>query len=503
MSDLLLISPIILTAVTGLFLMVLDLTSGNDGPKGWLGYVTAVGFAIAGLAAWQLWSGAPQLELPYLARVLKFDNYGMFFGELIVFAGSAAALLYVDYLPEQDIDRGEHYALLAFSVTGALILVTAVEFVTMFLGLEIMSLALYVMAAGKPKSALSVEAGIKYFVLGGLASAFFLFGVALYYGATGTLELTSAMPKSLNWANLGDGLPFGAFALLITGLGFKIAAVPFHMWTPDVYEGSPTPVTTFMAGAVKAAAFAVMGRVVLTAFASTGSGPLFESVGALLLAMSVITMVVGNLFGIVQDNVKRILAYSSISHAGYLLMGMWAMGPGGLLNDGVPFYMMTYVVATVGAFGVLALLGGKSEEDMSLNKIAGIGHRKPLLSVIMLLSVLSLAGIPPMAGFMGKFNLFKQILAVDPEGNVVWVIVAVANSLVALYYYLRIVVYMYFREPDGEPATPIKSSSGMFALVVVALVILFVGILPGRFIKASKIASAGAIVGPRTAEIIR
>ena len=338
-------------------------------------------------------------------------------------------------------------------------------------------------------------------MLGGVASAFLLMGMAFLYGATGKLNLVDIARFLANHPEGADPLLVqGAMILLVVAMAFKVAAVPFHFWTPDVYEGAPTPVTAFMAGAVKAAAFAVLARLVLTlarapAFQGTAFSP-----ADLLLGLAVVSMVVGNLLGIVQTNVKRILAYSSIAHAGYLLLGVWAtqasVSETGVqtLNDSVPFYLLAYAVSTVGAFGVLALLGRSGEEDMSLSRIAGLGRRHPVLGVALLVAVLSLAGLPPLGGFMAKFNLFRQVLAADPAGNLPWVILAVVMSVVGLYYYLRIVLYAFFREPEGQPVVAISSAAGSVALAVTVALALFLGIAPAKFLDASRMASQATVL---------
>ncbi len=493
MKDLFTLAPVWGSALVGLLALVLDLLAPRRGPRGFLGYVVAAGLAAIGVCAALLWSAGAPLEAPFLHDILRLDAYVAFFAVLIAFAGAATALFSVHHLPEHGAEHGEFYVLLAFSVTGALCMVAANDLPTLFLGLEVMSLAVYVLCASKKSSPFATEAGMKYFVLGGFASAFLLLGIAFLYGATGSLNL-EGVARALSAGTSEGGVTFAQVALLLflVALGFKVAAVPFHMWTPDVYEGAPTPVTLFMAGAVKAAGFAVFGRVVLTAFQAPAFASLPVTAPGAFLFLSVATMVVGNVLGIVQDNVKRILAYSSIAHAGYLLLGLYASK--GSVNAGVPFYLLTYVIATVGAFGVLALLGRAGVEDLSLDRVAGLARRHPVLAALLLVALLSLAGIPPFAGFMGKFYLFREVLRADPQANVLWVVVAVLNSLVALYYYLRIAVYLYFREPEGEPAHTIASIPGYVAAGVAALLALIVGVFPTRFIAASEEAAARSVL---------
>lgn len=492
MKDLLTLSPILLCATTGILVMIVDLLSGRKGPRGFLGYLTTAGFAVTALFAVTFWKG-DALEAPFLSGILVLDGFAAFFAVLILFSGAGAALFSIHYLPEHGSERGEYYALMSFSVCGALVFLTATDLIALFLGLEVMSLAVYVMAAMKQSSAFSAEAGMKYFILGGLASAFLLFGVAFLYGATGSLNIVEIGRYFLdNDPSANPLFPQLALVLLLTAMGFKVAAVPFHMWTPDVYEGAPTPVTVFMAGAVKAVGFAVLARLLLTIYQSPAFLAMPVAVPDMLLVLAILTMFVGNLLGIVQDNVKRILAYSSIAHAGYLLLGVYAMdgvagSPGAtILNGGVPFYMLTYVVATVGAFGIVSLLGRRGEENMSLDHVAGLGKRHPVLSALLLVCILSLAGIPPLAGFMGKFYLFKEILALDTTGNLPWVIIAVLNSFIAVYYYLRIAVYVYFREPEGEPVTAIRSMPGYLCAGIAAIASIWIGLFPASYIQASE-----------------
>ncbi len=496
MSDVIAISPILVAAATGLIVMALDLLSGREADKGFLGWVTAAGVLLAGALAWTLWPGGREVVAPYLTGMLVLDAYGAFFAVVVSLAGAATAMLSIGHYPEQGMREGDSYPLLAFAVTGALLFIVATDLILLFLGLEIMSLALYVLAAGKQTSLFSMEAGVKYFLLSSLASAFLLFGAAFLYGASGSMDFVAAGAIVRDAGAEDGGLVRIALVMIVTAIGFKIAAVPFHFWTPDVYEGSPTPVTAFMAGAVKAAGFAVLARLLLTVWGTADFSADWTAPGGILLALSVLSMVVGNLLGIVQTNVKRILAYSSIVHAGYALLGVYAVRSvdgAATLSSGVPFYLLTYVVATVGAFGVLALLAAKGHEDMSLDSIAGLGRRNPVLAAMLAVCVLSLAGIPPLAGFMGKFYLFQDVLAVDPSRNLVWVIVALVNSMVALYYYLRIVLYAYFREPEGEVAGTIFSMPGYVAVAAMAALVVGLGIMPGRALDASMAASVVAV----------
>ena len=511
-KDLVLLAPIWLSAVGGLVVLALDLLTPRGVGRRHLAYVSSFFLALSGLWAWKLWSSGPELESVYLQSIFVLDLYGAFFAALVVLAAIGACLFAVGHLESHDMDRGEYYALVVFSTTGALIFLTARDFVTLFLGLEVMSLAAYVLAASKKQSPYSTEAGMKYFVLGGVGSAMLLFGASLLYGSTGSLDVV-AMGTHFLEHDPGRNYLLPQFAMLLLAVAFlfKIAAVPFHMWAPDVYEGSPSPVVVFMAAGIKAVGVAVLGRVMLTVFQNDVFLDFPVSLPGILLVLSILTMTLGNLLGVVQRNVKRILAYSSIAHAGYILLGIYAVvGPndetgGQLLNMGVPFYVLVYAIASMGAFGVVSIVTADGDEDAHLEKFAGLARKRPYLSLLLLASLLSLAGVPPLAGFMGKFVLFKEVLRADPGGNVPFVVIAVLNSLVGLYYYLRIAVYVYFREPASDaPAdaadAPIRTAPGLVFASLLAVLLLHAGVFPAKYIAlSSKVAERSALVSASVA----
>jgi len=508
MSDFYLLSPLWIVTIGGLLILVLDILSKPRASRDFLGYILAVTFMLAFFAVLVQWTKDVSLSSPYVAPILKLDPFAAFFASLVLVSGAASALFAVGHLREHASEYGEFYVLLAFSALGAIVLFVATDLVTAFLGLEIMSLSLYCLAAMKKSSIFSTEAGMKYFVLGGVGSAFFLFGVAFLYGETGSLNIVEmARYFSLKDPAQSYLLPQIGLILVLCGVAFKVASVPFHMWTPDVYEGALTPSVTFMASAVKVSAFALMARFFFTVFQNTAFLSFPVPFPDTVLVLSILSMVVGNVLGIVQKSVKRILAYSSIAHAGYVLLGVYAVQKGDnvSLNDAVPFYLLTYAVASLGAFGIVAILQSKGVEDTSLERFAGLSKKHPFLSMLFLCFLLSLAGIPPFAGFMGKFYLFKEVLAKDTHGNLLWVIIAVLNSLVALFYYLRIAVYMYFKEPDEKGLCAIKTPAGVGSAVVLAMVVLWVGIAPGRFLNASASAAqnAGILVQKRVTEEVK
>jgi len=494
MNDLVLLSPIWLSALTGILVMLIDVMAQRDQKPGYLGYVGAAGLGIAGALAAVLWRDGATLTTPFLKGVFTFGPYSLFFGLVVLMMGVASLLIAPDYLNQQDADQGEFYVLIAFSASGMLVFVAATDLIATFLGLETMSLSIYALAASNRNSAISAEAGMKYFILGGLASGFLLFGVAFLYGITGSTNIVTIGKYFMSNPPLGVAvLPSFAMVMLIIGLGFKVAAVPFHFWTPDVYQGSPTPVTIWMAGAVKAAGFAVLARLLLTMFHSDAFDSLAFNYKNVILILALLTMTYGNIVGIVQTDVKRILAYSSIAHAGYVLLGLYAIGTTGLLDSSVPFYLFTYAVATIVSFGVVTLMGGAMNEDTSLDRFAGFGRRHPLLGLILIISLLSLAGIPPFAGFASKFYLFRDVLQSNMKHNLPVVIFALVNSLIAVYYYLRIIVAAYM-ETEQRDDTSYVSIVSYVTIGAAAVALIVIGIYPSTFIEISRVASTHSML---------
>jgi NADH-quinone oxidoreductase subunit N len=369
------------------------------------------------------------------------DSFSVFFTLLFCSVAAVSVLLSWDYLKRTRIHQTEYYMLLLSATLGMILMAASNDLITVFLGLELMSIALYVMVGFRRGQLESNEAALKYFLLGAFASGFLLYGIALIYGATGTTNLAAMSAFVADSPLRENPLLIVGGLLLLTGFAFKVAAVPFHMWTPDAYEGAPTTVTAFMSAGAKAAGFAALLRVVLHSL-----GGVHEHWTPVLTAVAMLTMTVGNISALLQTSVKRMLAYSSIAHAGYLLVAVVAGGPEGA--SAALFYLAVYSAMNVGAFGVLALLGRGQEERVLVADLAGLGFRQPLLGLAMTVFMLSLGGIPPTAGFMGKVYLFGVALR---AGLVPLVIVGVLNSVVSVFYYLRITVAMYMDEPRGEP----------------------------------------------------
>ena len=395
------------------------------------------------------------------------DTPGLAFNFVILLGTALAVLISYDYLRRSDLDQPEYYPLILFSATGAMIMAGAGDLITLLLGLEIMSLPVYVLAAWRQGARHSEEAGMKYFLLGAFGSAILVYGAALTYGATGSFvyaDIVAALSAS------GFAAPLLATlggALVLAGLSFKAAIAPFHQWAPDVYTGAPTSVTTFMSVVVKTAAFAALIRIAATVYPNLE--PWLMTTLAVLVGL---TLVVGNLAALLQTGVKRMLAYSAVAHAGYLGLAVLA-GPAGL--RAVAWYVAAYTLMNVGAFAVLMQVSDSNDRGDDLERFAGLGKRRPALAFAMTLFMLSLGGIPPLAGFMGKILVFQAAIA---SGYVALAVVGILTSVVALVYYFRVVTYMYFREPEYEPPQH-RSSMAAFAIGLAALGTVLLGLFPG------------------------
>ncbi|MGH0035890.1 MAG: NADH-quinone oxidoreductase subunit N [Myxococcota bacterium] len=391
-----------------------------------------------------------------------------------------SVMLSITYLPVLHINHGEYYALILLSTAGMFVMVTAVDLIAVFMGLELMSVPIYALAGFDRRKLRSNESGIKYFLIGAFASAILLYGMALLYGATG----------HTGFAGLSAGfdpdsaLAMAGLGLVLVGFTFKIAAVPFHQWTPDVYEGAPTTVTAFMSVTVKLAAFVVLLRFLELAVPGRGA-----SVGDVLWGLSALSMVVGNVMAVIQTNVKRMLAYSSVAHAGYVLVGFVAGTPGA--HSAILFYLLAYVFMNLGAFGVVIALARSGRENERIDDFAGLAQVRPGLAAVMTLFLLALAGIPGTAGFMAKFYLFSS--AVN-AGYVTLAIVGVLSSVVSVYYYLRLPVVMYMREPLGEEVSE-ASTNEVAVLALCAIAVIWLGLLPNQGLVPALDLAARAVAG--------
>lgn len=512
-SVLLAASPLLVVALGALLLMLAEALGrpavalspeaaldAGAGRASELGLASAVVLFVGAVFALSLWLVGPE-SLPgarSLAPFLIVDRYSAFFSFLLCLGAGLSALLGGGYLAEHQVDRGEFFPLLVWSTLGAMALATAGDLLTLFVALETMSLGVYAMV-GLRRTKRSIEASLKYFLLGGFAGAVMLFGAALLYGATGCTDLVG-IGVSLRSMGATGAAPASmtvlvALTFIVSGLAFKVAAVPFHMWTPDAYEGAPTPATAYMAVAVKSAAFAVLLRVLLVAFGDERLGSWGTGWPPVVGALAVATMTVANLVAGRQESVKRMLAYSSIAHAGYVLIGVVATIRSDAAVASVLFYLLAYTVSTVGAFGALILCGSRGKEAVSYEDLAGLGRRHPALALLFSVCLLSLTGIPATAGFLGKLGVF--LAAIDAELYVL-VVIGLVNSFLAAYYYLRVIVFMYMREPapNAPRAVPMRSAQVGVAAALAALLVLWWGLFPlqlGAEVRVTGSAVAAAL----------
>ncbi len=476
-NDLLALAPVALLALGGIALLLTEvfLTTGRRGYQAGLTVAFAVAAGAAALAAGNLG--------PVFRGQATADGFAAFVTVTVCGGLALAAMVGASWLGARDAERGEFYALALFATAGMSLLAMATDLLVAFIAIEVMSLSIYALAAFMRRGRKPAEAAFKYFILGAFSSALLLYGTSLVYGATGT----GGRPGSTLLADVarGAGSPLlvAGLALILAGLAFKVGAVPFHVWTPDVYEGAPTPVTAFMAAGVKAAAFALLARVMMATYAGTAGsadGFFLQLIGTLAL----LTMLVGNLFAVPQRSVKRMLAYSSIAHAGYLLLAVLAAGQPALRADalsGLLFYLASYTVAAIGAFAVLGAVedrgtgpGAEPPGACDVDRLAGLSRRRPLLAFAMAVFMLSLAGVPPTAGFVAKLLVFKSAIA---AGSWALAVAGILTSALGAYYYLRVVVFMYMRPAaEGEPEgifSPLLSVALLIA--VVAVVVLGIG----------------------------
>jgi len=488
--------PLLLVGIGAFALMLVDAFSGDDAELATLSSVVL--FAAALIAASLALRQQPLATPPAgFAAYLAFDRFTQFLNVTICAGAGMSALLAGGYLHEHALERGEFYALLLLSTFGAQVLVSATDLLTVFIGLETMSLGVYCMVAFRRGSPRAAEGGIKYFLLGSFAAAILLFGSALLYGATGHTDFVG-IGDSIRGGQANARLAILGMLMLLTGLLFKVSAVPFHMWTPDAYEGAVTPATTFMSGVVKAAAFAVLVRILLVCFSDSLLDNLGSGWPGVIAPLAAITMVYGNFAASQQTNIKRMLAYSSIAHAGYILVGLTALySPDPAVRQqavsGVLFYLLAYTVSNVLSFGSLIALGSHGKEAVSYEDLAGVGRRHPEAALPFVIGVLSLMGFPPTAGFLGKWYIFSAAIAAGKP--LLWlVILGVLTSVVGAYYYLRVIVFMYMKAPEpGAPiAVPMRSGYVVAALVVSGYFVLRMGITPEPYIELA-LAAAGKI----------
>ena len=427
-----------------------------------LGILGAAGTSVY-LWSWTTKAGRPTSVLGHMVAA---DHFAVFLRLTLLGVALLAVLLSYQYLEAAGEYRTEYYPLLMFATAGMTLFVSANDLIVVFLALEILSLSLYLMTGFSFRRLASAEAAMKYFLLGAFSSAFFLYGVALAYGATGTTNL-SGIARSLSGVSGGAALALGAAGLLAVGFAFKVAAVPFHMWTPDAYQGAPTCVTAFMSAGTKVAAFGALLRVFMVAFS-----PLTWDWAPFVVVLAAVTMVVGSVLAIAQSDIKRMLAYSSIAHAGFILVGVSAANQTGM--RAAMFYLVAYAVMILGSFGVVMLVSQRGEANLALTSYAGLARRSPPLAVILAFLLLSLAGIPPTAGFIAKVTVFS---AAVQAGHWPLVLIAVISSVIAAFFYIRVIVLMYMQEPEAESSIE-PALVGRFVVAVTAALTLVFGVAP-------------------------
>ena len=465
-----LLMPELVIALTLLIVLVFDLFDAIS--KTVLGWMTIVGAAIAlGVSIQMHHTGLIGVQFN---DMFKVDNFSLFFNIIFLVSTILVALISMSYLDRGDRKQGPYYLLILLATLGMMLMAAGNELIIVFLGLELMSLSLYVLAGYFRESPASSEAGMKYLLLGAFASAFFLYGIALIYGGAGTTSVP-AIAEAITAENKSPLLLAGMF-LLVVGFGFKVAIVPFHQWAPDVYEGAPTTIAAFISAGPKAAGFAAFLRIFMEALPNLQ----VEWSGVLIL-LAMLTMTVGNVIAIAQTNIKRMLAYSSIAHAGYVLIGLAAANDEGISS--AMLYLLVYCVMNIGAFGAVILAKTADGESLMISDYAGLGTRKPLLAMFMSVMLLSLAGFPPTAGFVGKFYIFKAAVG---AGHIWLVIIGAINTAISAFYYLRVVVTMYMREPEEELEFRPYASTLVIGLVIAAIGVLLIGVLPSLMLTPAQ-----------------
>src|SRR4030065_591424 len=463
LPDLSLAMPEIILAVLAMIILLADLVIKR---KETLAFLSIIGIFVSAFYALTGTSGAA------FGNMFISDSYSAFFKLIFFFAAFLTILISVRHIAIEKINFGEYYALILFSTLGMMIMVSTKNLMVLYLGLELMSRAICILSGFIRSDSRSNEAALKYLILGAFSSAFLLYGISIIYGLTGTTDLR-AIAVYINENGLtGNKMLLLSVIFFVVAFGFNIAIAPFHMWTPDVYEGAPTAITAFMSVGPKAAGFAIIGRVFYEAF-----GALYVYWGNMLLPLALITIVIGNVIALSQTNIKRMLAYSSIAHSGYALLGIIAGTPDGLMST--MNYLMIYAFMNIGAFSVVIMLRREGFSGVDIDDYQGLAKKHPITAAAMLVFMFSLTGIPPTAGFFGKFYVFMEAVK---AGYVEIVVIAVIFSAVSAYFYLRIVMYMYMREPKEDIMLKASPSISL-ALVITAAGTLLFGIMPSALIE--------------------
>jgi NADH-quinone oxidoreductase subunit N len=487
-TDLWIILPETIVAVAGVIVMLYD--SFFPRQRAVTGVISIVGLVLSAIVLFTMWTDN-SAQVSTWGGMIAHDNLRLSFSFVFLLVSAMTVLISTVWTEREDVPIGEYHCLLLFATVGMMFMASGNDLVIIFLGLETSSIATYVMAGLRKSDLKSNESSMKYFILGSFATGFLLYGMALIYGATGATNITEIAAR-IGDANFPALLLVGG-AMMIIGFGFKVASVPFHVWTPDVYEGAPTPITAFMAAGPKSAAFASFVRVFVLGFplvaASQASAYLHETWITALTVIAMLTMTVGNVAAILQNNIKRMLAYSSIAHAGYALVGFVGAGMATTVERrdaaiaSVAFYMLTYAITNLGAFAIVALLGQKNDRRTEFEDYNGIGFQSPVLAFSLSLFMLSLLGLPLTAGFMGKVLVFRPALEAGNAMLTLLVVVAVVNTAISAYYYLRLIVVMFFRERTTDWLAPKIPAAMTAVLIITVLGVLYFGIFSDGVIE--------------------
>jgi NADH-quinone oxidoreductase subunit N len=467
LTNILLNAPLMVLIATVLLQIVVEAAYRGKGSAVYV--LTLAGIVFSGVfAALNL-----QTEGESFSGMVRYGGYANYFGLLFLVSAFITTIISRDYFTKLNYRRGEFYILLIFATIGMMLIASANDLIVLFLGIELMSVCLYVLAGFIRIKDRPNEAALKYFLLGAFSTGFLLYGITLIYGATGTTNLT--IIKSLFSTVSSNTIFLAGAGLVLIGFSFKAASVPFHMWAPDVYEGAPTPVTAFMSTGAKAAAFAALVTVFIRVFDFMGAG-----INQAIACIAAASMILGNIVAIAQSNIKRMLAYSSIAHAGYMLSGIAAATVDGQI--GVMFYLAAYTLMNLGVFSIVSLMEKENDKNLSLSDYTGLSKRRPLLALLMAVFLFALAGIPPFAGFFGKYYVFLAAV----KANMVWLaVVGVLTSVVSAYYYLRVVVLMYFKE--GEADLPVQPSIATIVVIILcAVAVLLLGLFPSAVVQIAQ-----------------
>jgi NADH-quinone oxidoreductase subunit N len=466
--------PEVVVVTVALLVLILDFFIGKE-QKSILGWFSLAGIIIAAYVS----GGLMSMSGSFFDGTFLLDPFSTYFKFVFYIACGLGILVSINYLKIEEINRGEYYALMLFATTGMMMMASAGDLIMLYLGLELMALSIYILAGFMRRDSRSNEAAIKYLVLGAFSSGIMLYGMSLLYGLSGTTKLTGIL-AFLHTADLTNPVLFLSMIMLIVSFGFKVAAVPFHMWVPDVYEGAPTPVTAFMSAGPKVAGFAVLLRLFLYSLE-----PLREHSTAIFAGLAVLTMAVGNVLALSQTNIKRMLAYSSIAHAGYALVGLAAGGREGAAS--VMLYVCIYALMNMGAFGVVIMLRKAGKRGEEITDFAGLGKTNKTAAFLMLIFMFSLTGIPPLAGFVGKFYIFKSAV----QAGLVWLaVVGVLFSSISAYFYLRVIMVMYMSEPKGTIELSTAPSLAL-ALAISATSVIVIGVYPTDLLNYARASIIG------------